>query len=234
VAVSGWFLASQVIGYATQYKQNKVNYQAQIDTYFDRVSTANSNIAIINAEYTFNSSLISEQERRLGLSHQIALYDNLGETTSQVAAVKVQNEDRFGPSAEAWERNVQRQGLKQRTRLNTVNELALWDLDAKRYILALKVLNQRHNIIKSIGRAPSAEGYVLNQIGTGLSAFNKIGFREDKNGNIVSRFSFTEPTGLQSPSMGGTGLSVASAQPKKYLGTPTDPRMAGGRIGKYS
>ena len=47
MAVSGWFLASQIIGYAAQYKQNKVNYQAQIDTYFDRVSTANSNIAII-------------------------------------------------------------------------------------------------------------------------------------------------------------------------------------------
>ena len=213
MAVSGWFLAGQAVSYAAKLQQNKINYQAQIDTYLDRVSTANTNLALLNKEYAFNSELINEQERRLGLSHQIDKYDNLTEITSRVAEVKAFNQNRFGPSADAWKRNVERQGFQARRRLDIVNELALLDFDRNRYALALGVINNRNNIIKSIGRAPSSEGYVLSQIGTGLSAFNKLGFREDKEGNIVSRFSFTEPTGSQAPSIGGTGLSISSPTP---------------------
>lgn len=213
MAVSGWFLAAQAASYGSQLRQNKVNYQAQIDTYLDRVSTANTNLALLNKEYAFNSELINEQERRLGLSHQIDKYDNLTEITSRVAEVKAFNQNRFGPSADAWKRNVERQGFQARRRLDIVNELALSDFDRNRYALALGVINNRNNIIKSIGRAPSSDGYVLSQIGTGLSAFNKLGFREDKEGNIVSRFSFTEPTGSQAPSIGGTGLSISSPTP---------------------
>ena len=216
--MSGFFLGTQALAFGVKAYSNKIDYESSVDSYYDRVYNVNSNINNLNRSFLFNNTLVNEQQRRLDVIHQLAKFDNMTEITRNVAQAKAFNENRFGPSADAFETNVARQGFRARQRLNIQREFNLSDISAQRYKLSLEYLNQRNRLIQSIGQAPSSTGYMLRQVGLGLSAFTSLGFKQDKDGNIVTRWGDATKqdkpfTGMQVPNLPQSGLTILRDQP---------------------